>query len=85
MPRFYFNLANDMFVVDEEGAELPDLEAARERAVQFALDMSAASVLEHRRLNLHHRIDVVDDERRPVLTVEFGDVVTIESAPPLGG
>jgi hypothetical protein len=65
-------------VDDPEGEDLPDLEAARTRAVLYALDMSAASILEHRKINLHHRIEVADGSRQHVLTVKFGDVVTIE-------
>jgi hypothetical protein len=56
MPRFYFHLRNDMSVDDDEGIELPDLAAARQRAEQYALDMSAVNVLEERKLNLHHHI-----------------------------
>ena len=82
MPRFYFHLRNDMSVNDEEGLELPNIENARARAEQYALDMSAASVLEQRKINLHHRIEVADDKGQTVLTVEFGDVVRIESNPP---
>lgn len=79
MPRFFFHLRNDLSADDEEGLELPDLEAARARAAEFALDMSAASVLEQRKINLHHRIEVADENGDHVLTVEFGDVVTVET------
>jgi hypothetical protein len=79
MARFFFNLRDDMSVDDEEGVELPDVEAARARAEAYALDMSAASVLEQGRIDLHHRIEVTDEAGRNVLTVEFGDVVTVES------
>jgi hypothetical protein len=82
MPRFYFHLRNDMSVNDEEGLELPSIEGARLRAEKYALDMSAASVLEHRKINLHHRIEVANARGQIVLTVEFGDVVRIESNPP---
>ena len=79
MPRFYFHLRNDLSVDDEEGIELPDIEAARERAIEFAVDMSAASVLEHRKLNLHHKIEVADQNGDIVQIVEFGDVLTVKS------
>jgi hypothetical protein len=79
MPRYYFHLRNDLLVDDEEGIELPDMEAARVKAEEYALDMSAASVLEHRKINLHHRIEVADETGEVVLRVEFGDVVTVES------
>jgi len=32
VPRFYFHLIDDFDAPDEEGVELPDLEAAREHA-----------------------------------------------------
>ncbi len=79
MPRYYFNLRNDMSVDDEEGQELPDLEAARVWAQRYALDMTAASVLEQHKINLQHRIEVTDESGQDVLTVEFGDVITVES------
>jgi hypothetical protein len=41
--------------------------------------MSAASVREHRKINLHHRIEVTNDSGEDVATVEFGDVVKVES------
>jgi hypothetical protein len=79
VPLYYFHLRNDLSVDDEEGTELPDAAAAHARARKYAADMSAASVLEHGKLNLHHRIEVTDEAGQPVATVEFGDVVTIES------
>ena len=79
MPRYFFHLRNDISVDDEEGTELPGIEAARERAEQYAIDMAAASVLENHRINLHHRIEIADETGEVVLTVEFGDVLSIEN------
>ena len=76
--RYYFHLRNSVDADDEEGEELPTLEAARERAVTYAVDMTAASVTEQRRVNLHHRIDVANEQGETVLSVEFGDVIKIE-------
>ena len=79
MSRYYFHLRNDISVDDEEGEELPSLDAAHAQAVAYARDMTAASVLEHSRINLHHRIEVADEAGAIVLKVEFGDVVAIEA------
>ena len=79
MPRYFFHLRNDLDVPDPEGQELPDLRAARAQAVAYAVDMAAASVLEHRKVNLGHRIDVEDEAGQVLDTVNFGDVVTIET------
>ncbi len=70
---------NDLSVDDEEGQELPDAEAARAWAQRYALDMTAASVLEQHKINLHHRIQVTNESEQDVLTVRFGDVITVES------
>ena len=79
VPRYYFNLRDDLSVEDEEGMELSDSRAARARAEDYARSMTAASVLERGKINLHHRIEVADENGSVVLTVEFGEVVTIES------
>jgi hypothetical protein len=79
MPRYFFHLRNDLSVDDEEGEEFPTLEAALKRAEEYALDMSAASVLEHHKLNLHHRIEIANSSGEILATVEFGDVVKVEA------
>ena len=78
MPRYYFNLRDDIDAVDEEGRELPDLEAARDAAVLYAVEMAGASVTEQRKLDLRHRIEVSDDAGEVVDSVEFRDVITVE-------
>ncbi|HWH18879.1 MAG TPA: hypothetical protein VNT77_11220 [Allosphingosinicella sp.] len=78
MPRFFFHLRNDIDAPDEEGTELPDLEAARAHATAEARNMISVSVLETGRINLHHRIDVGDETGQVVATVEFGNAVRIE-------
>ena len=77
MPRYFFHLYDDMAVVDEEGVELPDVEAARGKALHDARAMACAEVLEGR-LNLSHRIEVADEAGSVLLTLEFGDTVEVE-------
>lgn len=36
MPRFFFNTNDDVELCDEEGTDLPDLEAARRAAIRYA-------------------------------------------------
>jgi hypothetical protein len=57
VPRFYFHLFNDVDVPDEEGIELPDLDAARAAAVQQARGMIGELVKTDARIVLDHRID----------------------------
>jgi hypothetical protein len=79
VPRYHFHLRDDLSVVDHEGLELPGVGAARARAEEYARAMTAASVLEHGRINLNHRIEVTNEAGQDILSVKFGDVVTIES------
>lgn len=47
MPRFFFNTNDDLELWDEEGTDLPDLDAARRAAIRYAgelLKEAASSV-----------------------------------------
>jgi hypothetical protein len=74
--RYYFHLHNDIQSLDEEGRELPDLEAARLEAVDEARVMAAESVRKGH-LNLGHNIKVEDESRTIQFEVTFGDAVTV--------
>jgi len=75
MARFYFHLYNDIVSKDEEGRELPNVEAARHDAQEDARDMAAESVRDGQ-LNLSHYVEVAD-ESGPLFRVTYGDVVTV--------
>lgn len=77
MPRFYFNLHDDVVAIDDEGRELADVRAARAEAVKAARELICEQVQEGR-LDLRHRIEVEDEDRRPVLTLPFSAVLQIE-------
>jgi len=76
VPRFHFNLFNDMDILDKEGIELPDLGAAVDAASGMARDMAAQSVRTGR-LTLHHRIEVANENGETVATICYGDVVEV--------
>ena len=76
MPRFYFNLRNDISVDDDEGAVLPDLVAARQHALSNARSIAAANVYRGR-LDLSLSIEIVDHTGELADTVTFGDAVTV--------
>ena len=78
MPRFYFNLRDDLSADDPEGLELPGLDAARAHAETFARDLAAEGIRRDGKLTLDHRIEVTDETGQDVLTVRFADVVTVE-------
>ena len=76
VPRFHFNLFNDMDILDKEGTELPDLGAAVDAASSMARDMAAQSVRTGR-LTPHHRIEVSNENGETVATICYGDVVEV--------
>jgi hypothetical protein len=78
MPVFYFHLLNDMDVRDPEGIELPDLEAARDKARHNARMLMGEMLKDEAHINLSHRIDIEDEHRRVLDTVWFRDVVQVD-------
>jgi hypothetical protein len=78
VPRFYFHLYNDINVPDEEGVDLPDLDAARAQAVRDARVTFAEMAKDEGRVVLHHRIDIEDEQGAVLATVHFGEAVKVE-------
>lgn len=77
MPRYFFNLYNDVTALDEEGVELPGLASAQEHGMSEARVMAAESVsMGH--INLDHRIEIADESGKVVRTIRFADAVTIK-------
>jgi hypothetical protein len=79
VPRYYFHLYDDLDCPDTEGAELPDLEAARAKVSHEARLLMGDLLHREGRLALHHRIEIEDDDGIVVETVHFRDVVAIEN------
>jgi hypothetical protein len=77
MPRYFFNVYDDVIATDDEGLVLPNLEAARLQAVAGARAMIAEQVTRGY-LVRSHWIDVVDEEGSLVLRLRFGDAIEIK-------
>ena len=77
MPRYFFHVYDDVIAEDEEGAELPNLAAARLKALVGARDLITEQV-RHGYIVLSHWIDVVDEQGEKVLTVTFRDAIDIK-------
>jgi hypothetical protein len=78
MPRFYFHLRDDLDVADDEGLELPSLDAAREHAAANARFTLAQLAIEEGKINFGHCVDIEDEEGSVLDTVRFRDVVKVE-------
>ena len=78
VPRFFFHIYDDVVLMDEDGIELADAEAARAAALAGARALMCDQ-LKLGRLSLHHRIEVEDQDGHSVLTLPFHDAVEIET------
>jgi hypothetical protein len=78
VPRYFFDLYNDMDVLDEEGKELPDIDAAKATALCEVREMVLASIADDSELNLCHYINVRDEGGAIVYVMRFQDAVTIK-------
>ena len=82
MPRIFYHLRDGVdHLIDPEGRELPDLDAARKQASICAFDILAADIRVGK-LNLDYRIDVEDEAGNLLHTVNFRDLVTITGLRP---
>jgi hypothetical protein len=75
MPRYFFDLYNDIVALDEEGVVLPNAEAAQDRGLVEAREMIRASVEEHNRIDLGHRVQIREEGGDIVAEVKFEDAV----------
>ena len=84
MPRFFFNIYDEVATIDEVGVDLPDVAAAREAAIEEARAVIGEAV-KRGRIDLSHRIEVEDEARRPVLMLPFSAAIEIEGPVNKGG
>lgn len=77
MPRYYFHLHNGAVARDEEGLELPDLDAARQEAIKAARELMGEDI-KAGLLRLGHRIEIRDADGAEVLVVPFAEAIMIE-------
>ena len=78
MPRYFFDLYNDMNVRDDEGQEFPNLKTAKSQAVKQVRKLIGGLIVENGRIDLLHYLKVRDEEGNIVHRVEFDDAVSFE-------
>jgi hypothetical protein len=81
MPHFYFHVVNGHGETrDEEGVELPDLEAARHQALS-GIRSILREELARGYLDFGGRIHITDDDDRTLLEVPFRTAVDVRDGP----
>ena len=77
MPMFYLHVCNgEGFAEDDEGSELPDLQAARARAITGLRDIMS-SEMKQGLVNMASFIEIEDENHRLLATVEAQEAVTL--------
>ena len=61
MPRFYFHLYDGIVIKDPKGVELPDVERARQEAMQLASELLNTEAAKSE-LGTQWRVEVTDDQ-----------------------
>lgn len=77
MPRYYFNLRNDLNADDEEGTELPDERAAHQFALTNARGLVCEDITAHGSVDPNHFIEVTDEDGRSLFRLTFGEAFTV--------
>lgn len=84
MARYYFHICNgNGFTEDQEGMDLPDVDAARLAALRGARDVMAADV-QSGELDLSSYLQVADERNDFLFTLLFQDALDLSKrhAPP---
>ena len=79
MYRYHINLFDDWVVIDEEGCDLPDLAAAKARAISGGRGVMAEHLLAGRPLNLDHRLEITDEHGAVLAVLYFRELTTIHN------
>jgi hypothetical protein len=75
---FFFNVRSDRsFDVDDEGLDLPSVDAARLEAIKSAREMVAELILYDQAID-GMRFEVMDEAGNLLITLPFRDVVKFE-------
>jgi hypothetical protein len=74
MARYFFHIRQDILLEDLDGADYPDLEAARLAAIADVRDLIAERIKLGRAVEAY-AIEISDGGQMPVATVTFRDVL----------
>jgi hypothetical protein len=81
MPRYWFNVrdGDELFLDDEEGCDLPNLQAVRIDAVEAAQQILSAAASTGTAASLRMQIEVVDEAGDTILIMPVGHATGTDS------
>jgi hypothetical protein len=75
MARFYINFRKgDLLVIDDEGIELPNIEAARDWAIASARDLVSEAIKYNGDITVQ-AVVITDEDGQEVMTIVMRDVL----------
>lgn len=75
MPRFHFNVFDQIDAMDEEGRDHPSLECAKITAIEGAREMIAERIRTGKPVYSTHRLEITNDRGAVLHAFRFGDIV----------
>lgn len=69
--RYFFHVYSDTLAIDDEGQELASVAIAREAAIRAAREFAAEEITARGEVSLRHRLEVEDEDGRPIFTLPF--------------
>jgi hypothetical protein len=76
MPTYFFNvIAGSVTIADEEGTDLPSLDAAKGEALKDARALMSQAILQGRDIS-GRRVDICDEKGAVLLSVPFQTAMT---------
>lgn len=78
MPKFYFHLREaDGVVIDSEGLDLPDADAAHARAIAETKGLLAVELCDSPVVDLTRIIDVTDESGAMIHSFRFDEIIMV--------
>jgi predicted O-methyltransferase YrrM len=78
MPRYFLHIRDgDELIPDEEGSDLPDLDAAREEAIQGARDILAEKIRTGDPLD-GEKIEICDAQGHVLAVIPFRSMINLD-------
>lgn len=81
MPRYFFNIRSpDIYLADEQGIVLRDIDHVWEEAIKGARGILAAHLRAGRPVD-HQKFEVTDEDNDVVFVLRFRDVINLPDPP----
>jgi len=74
LPHYFTHFYNSELLCDRDGQDFPSLRQAKEAARRTASELIAEHIVEGTKVNLGHRLDVMDETGQIVFVLRFADL-----------